>query len=238
MALDPSASQIRGLRMSVDATGTIITVGPGQCNFPTTDRLVTDNALTFTPASLPASSWLHVYAYLVSGVPTITASATAPSATYQGTARTMTGDTSLRYIGSLYIGTDSKIVRIRHGNPGSNANRVEWMGNNGIADAQAALLLGGALQTATIISAATVVPPTSTFIVLSVENASTLPIYLSNPDQGTVSATNYLRYVRAGNGGEYDLILDSAQRFSYVFGAGLLGLGVVNIRGIAYFYDR
>ena len=238
-ANNPVNSRITGMRMSVDATGLIVSVGPGQCFLPNTQRIATDADLTVSAGTPAASSWVHVYAYLSSPTtPAIEVVATAPSAPYQGTARTKTGDTSRRFIGSLWVGSDGKIIPIRHGNPGQNANRVEFMGTNGLANTAYVLILNGVNQTATVVSAAAMVPPVSTFLVMQVDNSATLPLYLSNPDLGTVSATNFLRSVKAGGGGQMDIILNASQQFSYVFGAGLIGLGTINIRGIAYFYDR
>lgn len=238
-ANNPVNSRITGMRMSVDATGLIVSVGPGQGFLPNTQRIATDSDLSVTVSGLTPSSWVHVYAYLSTPTtPAIEVVATAPSTPYQGTARTKTGDTSRRYMGSLWVGAAGTIIPIRHGNPGQNANRVELMGANGLANAAYVLILNGVSQTPVVVSAAAMVPPVSTFLVMQVDNSATLPLYLSNPDLGTVSATNYLRTVKAGGGGQMDIILNSSQQFTYVFGAGLLGLGTITIRGIAYFYDR
>ena len=227
--------------MSVDATGLIAQIGAGWCYLPDGVRITSDSMLTAT-GTMTANSYLHAYAYLSGTFPALTPalelSATAPSATYLGTARTKSGDQSRRYLGSFRVGPSGTFIRIRHGNPGQNANRVEYIGTNGLADATAALLLNGINQTATVVDASSFVPPTSTFLEAQIENTSTLPIYFGNPDLGTVSSTFYLRSVRAGNGGEYSFPLSSTQQFSYIFGAGLLGLGVVNIRTISYFFDR
>lgn len=238
-ANNPVNSRITGMRMSVDATGTVVTVGPGQCFLPNTQRIATDSDLVAPTVTLTASSWIHVYAYLSSPTtPAVELSTTAPSSPYQGSARTKTSDASRRFIGSLRIGPDSKLVGIRHGNPGQNANRVEFMGTNGLANAGYVLILNGVSQTPVTVPCNTMVPAVSTFLVMQVDNSATLPLYMSNADIGTVSATSYLRSVKAGGGGQMDIPLDSSQQFTYVFGAGILGLGTINIRGVAYFYDR
>lgn len=238
-ANNPVNSRITGMRMSVDSTGLIVTVGAGQCFLPDTNRVATDSDMSVSAGSPTASSWLHVYAYMDgTGTPLIETSSTSPSSPYQGTARTKAGDTSRRFIGSLWVGSDGKIIPIRHGNPGQNANRVEFMGVNGLANTAYALIINGVSQTPVVISAASMVPPVSTFLVMQVDNSATLPLYMGNPDMGAISATNFLRSVKAGGGGQMDIVLNASQQFSYVFGAGLLGIGTINIRGIAYFYDR
>lgn len=238
-ANNPVNSRITGMRMSVDATGLIATCGPGQGFLPNTQRIATDADLSVTLSGLTPSSWVHMYAYLSTPqTPAIEVVATAPSTPYQGTARTKTGDTSRRYIGSLWVGSAGTIIPIRHGNPGQNANRVEFMGSNGLANAAYVIVLNGVSQTPVVVDCSSMVPPVSTFLVMHVDNSATLPLYMGNPDMGTISATNFLRTVKAGGGGQMDIILNASQQLNYVFGAGLLGLGTINIRGIAYFFDR
>lgn len=234
---NPVNSRMSGLSMSVDADRLTIRVGPGSTYVPNTRRISTDTDLTVTLSSPAASQWRHVYIYLNGITPAIEAVTVAPDTPYQGSARLKTGDPTRRYVGSIYVGTDSLLVQILHTHPTTAGNRVDILTPNGLADPYPALLLNGVATTSTIVSAANAVPPTSRLAILDIQNTTTLPMYLSNPDRAPVSATRFLRQIRAGLGGEFTLPLDSTQRFNYMF-SGILGLGSGNVRVIGYFYNR
>lgn len=235
---NPFNSRISGLRLSVDVDGLTVRVGPGSAYVPESRRISTDTDLTTTLVAPAASQWRHIYLYLASDVPTVEAVTTLPAAPYQGTARLKTGDATRRYLGSIYVGTDNKLTPIRHESPGQYANRIVYLVPNGIVNTYVALILNGVLQTATTVSAAALAPPTVRLLSVNIDNSATLPCYFSNPDMGTVSATNHLRYVKAGGQFPADLLLDSSQQFSYVFGPGLIALGFINVRALSYLFDR
>lgn len=234
---NPFNSRMSGLSMSVDPDRLTIRVGPGSAYVPNTRRISTDTDLTVTLTAPTPSQWRHVYLFLNNGNAAIEAVTTAPDVTYQGTARLKTGDPTRRYVGSIYVGSDGLLVQVQHTHPTTAGSRVDILTPNGLADPYPALLINGIATTSTNVSAANAVPPTSRLAILDVQNTTTLPMYLSNPDRAPVSATRYLRQIRAGMGGEYTLPLDSQQRFNYMF-AGILGLGNGNIRVIGYFYNR
>lgn len=226
--------------MSVDTDRLTVRVGSGVAYLPDTIRLSTDSDLTTTLVAPAPSQWRHVYIYKTTGGPAIEAVTTAPTAPYQGTARLKTGDSSRRYVGSIWVDSTGFLTPILHVHPGQYSNRIFLLSPNGIAASQVALILNGVFQTPTVVNAGTlgVVPVTARVIQISVDNAASLPVYLSNPDMGTVSSTNHLRRFKAGMQGSADLPLSTDQRFSYVFGAGILGLGYMDVRAIGYFYDR
>lgn len=237
---NPVNSRLSGLQMSVDSNRLTIRVGPGVAYLPNTSRLSTDTDLTVTLISPTASQWRHVYIFRGTTGPAIEAVTAAPAAPYQGTARLKTGDATRRYVGSIWVDSAGLLTPILHVHPGQYSNRIFFLNPNGIANTTVALILNGVFQTATTINANTlgIVPTTSRVIQVSVDNTATLPVFLSNPDMGTVSATNHLRRFKSGMQGSADLPLSTDQRFSYVFGAGLIGLGFVDVRAIGYFYDR
>lgn len=59
------------------------------------------SAITKSGLSLAASTFYHTYGFSNSGTPDVEITTTAPSAPYLGAARTKTGDTSRRYLGSF-----------------------------------------------------------------------------------------------------------------------------------------
>lgn len=229
-------SLIRGLELSVDADLLTVRCSSGSAQVPTAPnrRYLVVSDITVTAVSPTPSSWLHVY---LTGATTLLLSPTAPAAPYQAKARTLPGNTAGRYLGSVRVGSDGKLIPFLHTSSGPNGNRVDLLSVNGLADAVAALLLNGVATTSTVIDASGVFPPTARLGILQIDNAATVPLYLSNPDRAPVSASKYLRRVRAGLGGEYTLALDSSQRFNYIF-VGVIGLGYADFRAVGYFFDR
>jgi len=78
------------------------------------DRIQTASDISASSLSLSASTFYHVYAYLNSGTPTIEVVTTAPASPYKGTARSKTGDTSRRYIGSILTDASGYIFDFIH----------------------------------------------------------------------------------------------------------------------------
>ncbi len=86
--------------------GTAITVTSGAAYIPSLSRVLrAPSDIAKTGLSLAASTWYHVYLFLNGSTPDIEIVTTAPSATYNGGARTKTGDTSRRYLGSVRTDT-------------------------------------------------------------------------------------------------------------------------------------
>jgi hypothetical protein len=96
---------IDGLKMQWDAVDGI-TVTSGAAYIQSLGRVVRAGAnISKAGLSLTASTWYHVYLYLNAGAADVEIVTTAPDAPYNGTARSKTGDTSRRYLGSIL--TDS-----------------------------------------------------------------------------------------------------------------------------------
>lgn len=99
-ALARTKGYIEGLTMQW-VSGTALTVISGAAYIEGEGRIVeSTSAIAKTSLSLSASTWYHVYLYLNSGTPDIEIVTTAPVA-YSGTARSKTGDTTRRYLGSI-----------------------------------------------------------------------------------------------------------------------------------------
>jgi hypothetical protein len=94
-ALLPSPRQIEGLQIS--ASGTTIAVGPGTAYVESEAESVAFAGGTIATAPASATTY-HVY---LTSAGAIERSTTAPASPYSGTARSKSGDTSRRYLGSV-----------------------------------------------------------------------------------------------------------------------------------------
>lgn len=222
-----------------------LVVGAGLCYLPDatlgTIRLAKDGDTSVVLATPAANTWQYLYAYIAdsNGTVGVEASTTAPSATYQGTARTKAGDPTRRYLGAVYVGTDAKVVPFLHTGPSQNGNEITYtapMGTSGTA----ILALLALTSTPTIFSCAMYVPPGVSKMVAQLENTSTTKLYLGNAEMGsTLSTTNFLQSLPSGNIDSLELLLDSSRSFNYLFGGTLLGLtGGLNVRPRSYKFDR
>jgi hypothetical protein len=133
-------------------SGTSITFSTGHCAIPSTATLLEfPSATTLSGLSLTASTWYHAYAYNNSGTPAIELVTTAPTS-YFGTAYTKTGDTTRRYLCSLYSNSSSQIAQFTiignlfcYTNPGTNQ-----------------VVSSGNATTSTVVSCSTYAPVTAT----------------------------------------------------------------------------
>src|SRR5574337_249891 len=128
---------IDGLQM-VWNSATSVSVTSGAAYIPSLANVLASNAtLTLSGLSLAASTWYHVYLYSNAGTPAIECMTTAPSSPYNGTARTKTGDTSRRYLGSVLTDASASICGFTHD---KNTMLYQWFPprplNGGMATAQ------------------------------------------------------------------------------------------------------
>lgn len=241
MAQSVLSGLLLGFGFSLATDQVTVTIGPGLAYMPSSRRLTMDTA--WTAVVTATSAWRHFYVYLDTSTDpataTIEASTTVPSATYFGTARTKNGDTSRRYLGSMYFFADGKALPFVHTQIGMQGNRLDYQASGGIAVATAAVLNISIIQTPTTISCATLVPSNCRTMHAQAFNTCGLPAYISNPDDGTVSATNYQRAILANNSDQLELTVSaSSQSISYVIGAGLILTGGLSLRVIGYVFDR
>lgn len=149
-------------------SATSISVGTGEAVIPSTGLLETvSSTLTLSGLSLSASTFYHVYLFDNAGTPTIECVTTAPAAPYQGTARTKTGDTTRRYMGSVLTDASNNVVQFSH-----VSDRIIY--SNGASSASPyRVLSGGTATTSTAISCAGIVPTTCTALYARCINLST-----------------------------------------------------------------
>lgn len=236
---NPDDAKIEGLKLSVDSAGANIFCTPGNAYLPGTYNMLNQATLSVPVPSL-ISTWIYLYLGMdASSNPVLIASTTAPDLAYYGTARTMTGDLSKRFLGSLYVGASGSIAGFLHSQPGDRANRIDFTPVGGAFLSTATILTLGVATTATTLPAASFVPPVCRVMYCLIQNTSPLATaYLSTPDYGTVSATNYLRYIPPNLGGEYQVLLNGNQQLSYVLAGGLITTGGLNIKVCGYLFDR
>lgn len=136
-------------------SATQLAIASGTCYIPSVGANVNfPSNITLTP-TLSASAFHHVYAFLNSGVPDYEVSTTAPSSPYNGTARTKTGDTTRRYIGSFLTNSSSQIYRFVQA--GMEIHYLETIGGG----TPFRILSSGAATSRTAISTSAAVPITS-----------------------------------------------------------------------------
>lgn len=251
MAFDPTASVIQGLRLSVDLpTQLTVTVDTGTTYLPDGTRIIVTAPMLVTLSAPTANTWYHAYIFQApSGVAGFEVTTDAPSATYAGTARTKQGDTSRRYVGSLYVGNANKVIPFRHVSVGTTC-RVQYIQGMPVANATAGgltLLTGGTATAVTNVSALTAVPITASIMMAQFLNTSTYDAYLGNPDQpNALSATSAIRVVLARSCVPVDLPLSAAGQFNYMLAStnllgtltGVLFSGSLTGQVTGYIYDR
>lgn len=90
--------------------GVTFSCSSGSAYVPSLGRVVrVSSASSTTLSGLPVGAWYHAYLYETSGSGAIEFVATAPSAPYDGSARTKSGDSSRRYLGSFRTNTSGGV---------------------------------------------------------------------------------------------------------------------------------
>lgn len=161
-------------------SATALTVSMGTAYIPSVGSNINVAAdIAKTGLALSATSWYHVYLYLNSGVPDIEIVTTAPSTPYNGTARTKTGDTTRRYIGSVKTDGSGNLYQFIQ-----DGDTVAWLYDT--VSAPARVLSGGVATVRTTVATAVVVPVTALRALLSIRNDSNnVFLFTRSPDQPT-----------------------------------------------------
>jgi len=162
-------------------SATSISVTNGACYIQGSSAVISfPSTLTLSSLTLTAATLYHVYAYLNAGVPAIEIVTTAPAAAYSGTARSKTGDTSRRYLGSLYAAATNAVTQFIQ-----NGLKISYYANNTGA-APWRFLSGGTATTGTVVSVSSVCPVTARHVIMRVINTdTTTAMRLSNKDFGS-----------------------------------------------------
>lgn len=102
-------TRISGFKLTWGAANSL-GIGTGTAYIPSVGADVTLSSPTSKTVPSTASTFFHVYLFLNAGVPDIEVVSTAPSAAYFGTARTKSGDTTRRYLGSVLTDSTGALI--------------------------------------------------------------------------------------------------------------------------------
>lgn len=210
-------------------SGTSISVSAGACYIPSLGYVLAFPAtITKSALSLSASTWYHVYGFLSGSTPDAEIVTTTPAAPYSGKARTKTGDTSRRYIGSFRTDASGNIPDFDH-----NAQKGEITYR--LPGVQFRVLSNGSATTATTISCSSAIPVTSRSAYGRVLNlAATSANLIVGPGDAAVTTTDYFVAV-AFNGQAVVTYLptDSSQQLKYLMSAAVSG-AYIDLYGYAF----
>lgn len=220
---------ISGLKMSW-VSGSSLTISGGEAWVPGANQLaVVNTPVTLTGIALGNSVFGHVYVNAAGSFQCVT---TAPAAPYAGTARTKTGDSTWRYVGSVLTDATGNIFNFQHLVFGQMLYQTSTDG------AQFKVLIGNA-TTATSVSCSSCVPITGNRASANIINNDTTHVaYLGNSSI-VPSTTNYLEQIGTGTSGttlSTEILLDTSQAFQYIYTAGATANLVVRIKG--YTFER
>ncbi|WP_372362913.1 hypothetical protein ACCQ10_09460 [Xanthomonas sp. NCPPB 1325] len=201
-----------------------IRVTAGVCNVPGVATLTLAASITKTGLALGNSAWGHVYAYLNGGSPDVEVVSAAPAAPYSGRARTKSGDATRRYLGSVRTNSSGAIYRFDARN-----GQVLYM------EEVVRPLSGGTNASATTVSLAALLPPTSFVAIASMNNTGTAAVRY-RPTGAGWSATNTGRMygLLAGTTVVGPLPTDTVQQIDYQADSG----GVATLDVLGYILER
>ena len=155
-SLDALRGYIDGLRMEW-VSGTSLRVTGGAAYVPGLNGILgVESPITKSGLSLSANAWHHLYLYRNGGSADIEISTTAPANPYSGTARTKTGDTNRRYIGSIRTGASGEVVGFYH-----RGDTILWHQPSG---SPYRILAAGKATTPTPISISGICPATASMV--------------------------------------------------------------------------
>jgi hypothetical protein len=174
-------------------SGTSLSLTAGSAFIPGLGMNLTVPAtLTLASLVLTNSTWYYLYLYNNAGVAAIELVTTAPSAPYTGEARTKAGDTSRRYIAALKTGTSGLYNFLW-----TAVGTTEYMGGINIAPFR--IVISPLSLTATSVSVAALVPPTSRYVCIQAganAGANAYDSYLGLP--GSLGIMRYVRGAMSG----------------------------------------
>lgn len=221
------AGYIDGLKMEW-VSGTQIRFTSGSAYIPSLGRALTLAAAVTKTPTLAANTWYHAYLYSNAGTPDVEVTTTAPDTPYNGTARTKTGDTSRRYLGSAKtLPSAADLVPFIVDSLGEQ----RWLLSNPSPPLRC---LANGMQTArTTVSLAPAMPITATHAILQVSNtASDQYCNMSVPG----ALVNSMIGIPPGGSASSNLITfptSANQQVDYIYGATPNGGLYIDVVGFA-----
>ncbi len=167
--------------------GTALTVTSGAAYIPSLSRVLrAPSDIAKTGLSLSASTWYHVYLFLNGSTPDIEIVTTNPSATYNGTSRSKSGDTSRRYIGSILTDSSGSMYMFLHS---SSSSEINYVLNTGVAPFR--VVSNGSASTPTMMNLSGLMPITADIGSFKLTNLATTPtVQVFLDSSGTTSLFN------------------------------------------------
>jgi len=216
----PLADYIGGAKMVWNG-GTSVSVTSGAMYIQSLAKVVAfPSTLTLSSLSLAASTWHHLYGYLNAGTPAIELSTTAPAAAYSGFARSKTGDTSRRYIGSTLTDGTGALLGVKMA-----ASKAAYLKD--CTTTPNRVLSNGMATTSTNISLSGAVPITSGSVTIVAQNL--------DPSKAAVigSSLGSAQIYTLNPGGRYalDFPVDGSQNMTYLMAAGAVSGLYIDVIG-------
>jgi hypothetical protein len=220
-----------GLRLEY-VSGSSVKVKKGVAALESGGLVNTSADITKSSLSLSNSTWYHLYLFVNAGVADIEVSTTAPATPYFGTARSKTGDTSRRYVGSVKTNSSGAIFKFTHIN-----NQIRYLENTLATPFY--VIVAGQATSETTISAAGAVPVTSRLAICRAANSASIEVNFGTLDDNLSLATGvFLDSVGPiPNDTELMMLLDTSQQFTYRY-ASSPGAGATFVSVKGYFFER
>lgn len=179
--------------------------------------------------SLAASSWHHLYLYSNAGTPDIEVSTTAPAAPFRGTARSKTGDSTRRYIGSVRTDGAGAIWEFQHA-----GDRVTYLENIDVLPFR--VVVAGSSTIPATVSNADSCPETATAVSIFGFNASGVNHLKLSAADGPTLPGGFMAFVPASTAMLVDRMpLNAAREYVYAYDdAG----GSCFLYAAGYFFER
>ncbi len=210
------SGEICGLQM-VWNSGTSITFTSGFAAIQSLGGLLSfPSPITKAGLSLSASTWYHAYGYSNAGTPDVEIVTTAPASTaFSGSARSKTGDTSRRYLGSLLTDASGNIYRF-----GQNGDEINYVVN---LVAPFRVLSGGMATTRTNVALSGVIPVTSNYVIANTINNADQQVFIDIPEIGNSGAAS--RYTCLANQRTPIHAFVASRTLQYLYGVSPVGSG-------------
>lgn len=227
-----SPAYIEGLQMTW-VSANALTIQTGSAYIESLGTVLSVAApIVKTGLSLAAATKFHVYLYSNAGTPDIELSTTAPSAKVYGNARTKTGDTSRRYIGTIFTGAVSTIIRFKQ-----SGTKMFYLAN--FAAAPLEVLTNGTATVSTAVAFSGCVPETavSAQVIFLATHTNASSVFVNDADMGAVSSTNGTASTGLTNSYSVDLSLSASQTLNYIYTVAPTGGGAY-LRTQGYTFER
>lgn len=189
-----------------------------------------DSPISLSGLTIAASTWYHVYFFDNSGSAAVEVVTTAPSSAYAGKARSKTGDSSRRYLGSIKSDSSGNLYPVRF----LASGKVQYL--TSVAVAPFVLIASNVGNSSTNISASAIVPLTGFAVEGSLVSTPSATLYIANPDIGLVTISNYLQVYLSPFNSQITVALNATQQFNAAYD--VVPSGALNFRCGAYYYER